>query len=172
MLRLPPIPQHRQCGMPHPAPTKVWAHMGLCLDRAQGRAHAPALRCQRQTSKKPPPGNNNIPYMLKCVAYNSQYFVLQICYKYCIPSRIDYHHKNRIKILYKKTCFAAPHVFSRADFLGNYLNCRTLTRMSTRKCTVAALIACQIKTVICWSVIAIHKSYALVARWIQTLLIV
>ena len=51
--------------------------------------------------------------------------------KYGIPSSNDYHHKNRIEILYKKTCFAAPHLFSDADFFGNYWNYRTLIRMST-----------------------------------------
>ena len=32
-------------------------------------------------------------------------------YKYGIPSQNDYHHKNRIEILCKKTCFAAPPSF-------------------------------------------------------------
>ena len=37
-----------------------------------------------------------------------------------IPSRNDYYYKNRTAILYKKTCLAAPHCFSRADFLSNF----------------------------------------------------
>ena len=62
-----------------------------------------------------------------CVSY----FFMELR-KYGIPSSNDYHHKNRIEILYKKTCFAAPHLFSHADFFGNYWNySRTLTRMST-----------------------------------------
>ena len=50
---------------------------------------------------------------------------MELC-KYGIPNRNDYHHKNRIEILCKKTCFTAPRFFSRADFSGNYWNYRTL----------------------------------------------
>ena len=109
-----------------------------------GRARAGALRCLRQTSKKARPGKNNIPYMLKCVVLDVLVIFMELC-KYGIPSRNDYHHKNCIGILNKKTCFAAPHLFSRADFLGNYWNYRTLTRMSTREYAVTVLIACPIK---------------------------
>ena len=85
-----------------------------------------------------------------------QLLCIELC-KYGIPNSNDYHCKNRIEILYKKTCCAAPHLVFRADLLGNYWNSRTLTRMSTRKYTVTASIVCRAKTVICWSVIAIHK---------------
>ena len=36
---------------------------------------------------------------------------MELC-KYGIPSGNDYYYKNRTEILYKKTCFAAPHLFS------------------------------------------------------------
>ena len=45
--------------------------------------------------------------------------------KYGIPSKDDYHHKNRIEILCKKAVLYSPPPFSRADFLGNYWNYRT-----------------------------------------------
>ena len=68
---------------------------------------------------------------------------MELC-KYGIPSRNDYHYKNRIEILYKKTFFTAPHVYSRADFLGNYWNYRTLAWMSTQRTLawISSLIHC------------------------------
>ena len=39
-------------------------------------------------------------------------------FKYGTPSRGDYYYKNSTEILYKKACFAAPQLFSRADLLG------------------------------------------------------
>ena len=46
-----------------------------------------------------------------CSFTNFIHFVIELC-KYGIPSTNDYHHKNRIEILCKKTCFTAPIFFS------------------------------------------------------------
>ena len=43
----------------------------------------------------------------------------------------DYASKTRIKILCKKTCWIAPHLFSQPDLLCNSWKYRTLARMST-----------------------------------------
>ena len=130
---------------------RIWAHV---WSRARAQAQAWPLRYGRP--KKTPPGKTTYH-----ICWNVSFYMFQLLFielgKYGIPSRNDYHYKNRIEILYKKTCCAAPRLLSRAGFLGNYWNHRTLTRMSTRQYTVTALIASQINTVIYLSVTATHE---------------
>ena len=52
MLPLPPITRRRQCGMPNPALTQVWAYVGPCLVPGQGPGPGPARMDLRMTAAK------------------------------------------------------------------------------------------------------------------------
>ena len=119
MVPLPPIPWRRQCGMPNPARTQVSAHVWpRAQGRAQGsgRAQARALRCLRQTSKKTPPGQNIIPYMLKCVVLHlliTFHRILQIWHPQQKWVSLPGPHRNSVQ----KDVLCSPPSFFSSRFL-------------------------------------------------------
>ena len=139
---------------PQPLRTLAWAHTGLCLAPGLGPCPGPLAACGRPKNTASWTKQHIIYLEMRRVLY------IDLC-KYGTPKRNDYHYKDRMWILYKKTCCTAPHCSFRYDFLGNHLkdgtlawmwNQRSLAWMSSSICHewIICVLFAHDSVIVCW----------------------